>query len=293
MFFLTPNRFGILTAAVLSVATLSYMPLAHSATWQPKASEKLVKMPASYLKRAIDRDFANSDLAAALTNLSEDLVAKKQSLEDLQQAGDLAKGELNIELRHQHLAEKQAYIKLMGERQTLQRQQATTQISLYQRMLEKLERDQVGTTAQSLELQDMQQKAKTRFKAISNQVDAALFADHSTKPSKYATEYSKNAAALTKLAQAIQNHPMNKSPILAGEELSKQDYLRRLIQQEESELALLDQKDELLGYMAKLVALDAMALADEVEEQQMMEAGHSPEQGKALEPSDNIALFLN
>ena len=42
--------------------------------------------------------------------------------------------------------------------------------------------------------------------------------------------------------------------------MSKPEYVRQLIANTESALALLVQEDQILGYMAKLVALDATAL---------------------------------
>ncbi len=41
--------------------------------WQPQASERLVRLPADYMKKAVDRDFANSELAAALSDADSDV----------------------------------------------------------------------------------------------------------------------------------------------------------------------------------------------------------------------------
>ena len=57
-------------------------------------------------------------------------------------------------------------------------------------------------------------------------------------------------------------------------------------------LSGVDQEESILGFMAKLVALDAMALADEVAEQNM---GFEPEfdEEDPSEITESVALFIN
>ena len=43
---------------------------------------------------------------------------------------------------------------------------------------------------------------------------------------------------------------------------TKKEYLRHLISETEAELQVLERENAILGYMAKLVALDAMALSE-------------------------------
>ncbi|MGE4658089.1 MAG: hypothetical protein AAEI08_04060, partial [Gammaproteobacteria bacterium] len=47
-------------------------------------------------------------------------------------------------------------------------------------------------------------------------------------------------------------------------EMTKEEYLRKMLAEIQAELALIDQEEGMLGYMAKLIALDAMALSEEV-----------------------------
>ena len=58
---------------------------------------------------------------------------------------------------------------------------------------------------------------------------------------------------------------MTAEPTLNGEVVGKADYVRGLLSRSEAELAILDQEEDILGFMAKLVALDAMALAEGIE----------------------------
>ena len=46
--------------------------------------------------------------------------------------------------------------------------------------------------------------------------------------------------------------------------VDKADYLRRLVADAEAELSLVQQETEIVGYMAKLVALDAAAFSEEL-----------------------------
>ena len=77
-----------------------------AATWRPVASEKLVKLPANYLKKSLDHDFSKSALAAAISDADAELSLKGQTLGDLRAAIEQSGGELAVELRHQLLTQK-------------------------------------------------------------------------------------------------------------------------------------------------------------------------------------------
>jgi hypothetical protein len=55
---------------------------------------------------------------------------------------------------------------------------------------------------------------------------------------------------------------MNQGPVIDGTEVSKVDYVRHMVALTEGELALIAMEEEMLGYMARLVGLDALALAE-------------------------------
>ena len=46
--------------------------------------------------------------------------------------------------------------------------------------------------------------------------------------------------------------------------MTKQEFLRQMVAETQADLALVDQEETILGYMAKLIALDAMALTEAV-----------------------------
>jgi hypothetical protein len=66
--------------------------------------------------------------------------------------------------------------------------------------------------------------------------------------------------------------------------------LRQLIANNGSSLALLDQEENILGYMAKLVALDAMALAEEVAAD---DGGADGVEMNELSVSSAVDFFIN
>ena len=264
MFYNTPKTWGTLmrTGALLLALIATTPTLAENPTWQPSASERLVKLPGNYIKKAIDQDFQGSALATALGDIGSRISNKTQTLEDLRSATEQAEGEAHDELQQQLLAEKQEYIKLMGERQGLSRKQINTKVRLYEALLRKLENRGKGTNQSNQKLAQNQEVAKQRFATSVATVDMKLFNSSTASQSKYGKEYSKNMAAMESLVSTINSHPMNAQPEFEGQPLSKQEYLRQLIAEGTSSLAVLNQEETILGYMAKLVALDAMALSE-------------------------------
>ena len=269
--------FGICFFLVFFLATSSW---AATPSWQPSASERLVKLPSNYLKKAVDRDFADSELAGALGDVNSRVQLKGQTLGDLQAAIDKAEGEVKTELRHQFLAEKQEFIKLMGEQQEMRRKQVETKIKLYERLLAKLERRGAGMTPTKAKLIENQKAARERFEGTVSDVDMAIFGSAAISESRYSQEYAKNMTAIEALVQAIKEHPMTAEPEINGQPVSKQDYMRQLIADNQARVAIIDQEETLLGYMAKVVALDAMALSEEVAAEDFEDTGVTDDDGE-------------
>jgi len=284
---------GLALAAALTVTlsapATSARPVTDDATWAPRASEKLIKLPSNFLKKAIDQDYAKSSLATAINETRDRMQLKTKTLEELREAVERAEGDLKIELRHQFLAEKRAYLDLVDEHQNLRRKHASTRIRIYERLLGKIKRKKGGLTPQRIALIEKQNAAQNRFKASIAKVDAKLFRSSMASESKYAREYAKNVAAIEQLVQAINAHPMNEQPDLDKAGVTREDFVRQLISNNEATIAVLDQEQSILGFMAKLVALDALALSDAV-------AGDTPAgvETKAAEASvtDAVDYFV-
>ena len=246
--------------AVLSQSLASTQP--DAAVWNPVASERLIKLPGSYLKKAVENDFASSRLAASLRDTENLMALKTQTLTDLQLAIDDAEGDLKTELSHQFLAEKRDYLELVGQHQDLRRQQANTKMRLYEKLLNKLGREEAAMTPERQALVESQEDARRRLRRSISKVDLKLFSTPMTGQSKYAREHAKNVVAIERLLAAIKTHPMSADSQVNGQPVTKQEYLRLLVGETQSELAIIEQEETILGYMAKLVSLDAMALSD-------------------------------
>lgn len=259
-------------------------------SWRPVASERLVKLPAAYLKKAIDRDFAASDLGAALTKNRESADLKAGTLDDLARAQEAAEGDLRLDLRQQLLGEKQAFIRIMGERQALERKRVVARLHLLNALIRKIDQaNQDGAQAQDT-IRAGQAEARKRFESSLATVDNALFRSGMAPNSRYAKEHARNVAAIDRLRQAISAHPMSRSSDPVLQDMSKREYLSHMMIEAEANLAVLAQEEQVLGFMAKLVALDAMAFAEELEDAEPV-AG-STLHAKAVDLSTAVQLFI-
>ena len=261
------DRPARLVAAVALAAALAVLPApAGAATtekWAPVASEKLMRLPGDFLRKAVDNDFARSGLARELVSLDEQVAFKRSTLADLQAAIERADDvDIRLDLQHQFLNEKRAYIELVRDHQEIRQRRAATKVRLYERLLERLNRERRATTPERAAFIAKQTAARERFEASAALVDEKLLASTMASQSRYAREYAKNLSAVQELVAAINDHPMNAAPAIDGQPVTRAEYLRQLIAENEGELALIDQERSILGHMAKLVSLDALALSE-------------------------------
>ena len=265
---MNPRLFPLLAcAALLALPALTSpsfaKPVAPGPSWTPSVTDRLVKLPQSHLKKSLDRDFARSALADAISNADEEIKLKTQTLEDLRQAADQSEGELQIELRHQLLAEKQAYLTLVKKHQDLRRRHLQKRKKVYAKILQKHLRARGNGSPEKIELIAAQEKAQARFQNSVEAVNMKVFASFDAPESKYASAYAQNLSAANALLKAISNHP-SAQRASDGPPENKADYLRRLVADADSEMALITQEGEIVGYMAKLVALDAASFSEQI-----------------------------
>ncbi len=260
--------------------------------WTPTASEKLVKLHGDYLKKVVDNDFARSGLAAELSRLNEDIGLKTRTLRDLQTAVDRADGELRLELQHQFLEEKRAYLSLMREQQDVRRKKAATKVRIYEKLLSKINAPVRDASPQQKELVAKQTAARQRFENSIAQIDTKLLQSSLTAESRYSRDYAKNLSAIEALIGAVKAHPMNQSPQIAGVPVTRAEYVRQLIAENKADLAIIEQEQSILAYMAKLISLDALALSEGVvadDETVLAETNKSAEAG----PSASVEFFVS
>ncbi len=279
---------ALAVAAAISTGAHAAPP----AKWAPSASEKLVKLPGDYLKKAVDNDFARSGLAAELARLDEDIGLKTRTLRDLQGAVDRADGDLRLELQHQFLEEKRAYLALMKEQQDVRRKRAETKVRLYERLLSKINAPARDASPQKKELIAKQTAARQRFENSVGRIDTKLLQSSLTAESRYSRDYAKNLAAIEALVGAVKSHPMNQAPQIAGVPVTRAEYVRQLIGENEADLAVIDQEQTILAYMAKLVSLDALALSEGIaaDSETVLADAQGPDDGS---PAASVEFFVS
>ena len=101
----------------------------------------------------------------------------------------------------------------------------------------------------------------------SKSLDFKILEDTSSefvKKSKYFEQYQVNKNAINTLKLAIEKHPMSTQNILSKDPKNKMEAIRSYIHNIETEIAVLEMKEQMMSYMAKIVVLDAMNLAENV-----------------------------
>lgn len=234
------------------------------ATWKPTITERLVKLPSTNIKKALDKDFHSSPLAEALRDTEAEIALKLQTLYDLQSAIDHANGDIQVELKHQFLAEKREYLAIVQEQHHMRGKHLKTRITVYQRLLNKIEGISAAKTPAETKLLQQQSAARTRLKQSVDTIDAKIFATSLASTSKYSKEYSDNVSALNALVAKIEAHPHKAKLDITGDAKTKPDFLRQLLNEAEGDYQVLQQEAEIVGLMAKLVALDAIGLQETV-----------------------------
>ena len=275
-------------AAGLLAATVAATAPKPAPDWKPQASERLVKLPATYLKKSIDLDFQDSGLGKALRAAEEAVGLKSQTLKDLQGAIAKADGEVKTELRHQFLAEKRKFLELVSRKNEFQKKQLQTRQKLFERMLARLKEKHVGASPARRKLMERQSAARARFESSLARVDMRVFEAASAPESKYTQRYTANMAAIEKLVARIQRHRMNSSVTTDGKPMTKAEYVRGMLSDTQARISILDQDETILGYMAKLVALDALALSEDAMDAEVADSDVPAVSG----PSDSVTFFM-
>lgn len=262
------------TALVMALAiqTDLHATTTESADWQPKVSETFVKLPVNTLDQRLERDFLGSTLGQSLRQHEDDIRLKLGALAELDAAIDLADGEQLTELKHNYLIEKQNYVELARARVELVSEQLETKKRVLERVLKRLGQDQAAMTGDQKELIESQEAANERLEASLSAADSMFAHNPFADDSDYSRDYEQKRSALEMLRQRIAEHPMSQGPTLDGTEVSKADYVRHLVASTEGEIALLAMEEEMLGFMAKLVSLDALALAEQVEDPELIDS---------------------
>ncbi|SFD43614.1 hypothetical protein [Pseudoalteromonas denitrificans] len=227
-------------------------------SWQPVASDKLIRLPVNIIEKRIEQDFNMSPMASRVSNIEKEMLSTVDNMKTIGEQLANAQDDDLLDKRHDLLQQKSHYLDLLQESQALRQRALATKQDLYLNILDKIvAKNESNTSSLGFQLRKSQKAARARMEKMITRVDQHLVNGGYDEASPYATEYATNLDKINQLKNKISKHSANKSPTLNGVEVTSQEYLRQLLIDVSSEQSLLDQEGLLLSYMARLVALDA------------------------------------
>jgi len=285
------SRFRTIMMATVALVGVSQMQTAVAFAeidrqWRPQLSEKILLLPPKHMNDAIEQDFSKSGLAQNMTSVETQLSDQVSAIDQLKQNLSRYDEQEQIEARHQIIVGKKTYIELLGQQIDLKRERLHTKLGLLKRLDRNLSRDTAQQKAAS-DVAQLQADAKSRIEGISSKLREQIALETLTKETNFSKAFDKNMAAISALKDAIANHRMQ-SRLGLDSGATKADMLRQLMLDTEADLALIEIETELLGHMAHLLSLDAMALAEDVAAQSFTVATKAQIYSS---PSDAVLLF--
>lgn len=280
-----------ITLVTMALVTISQMTTAVTFAytdpqWRPQLSEKILLLPPKHMNNAIEQDFNKSGLAKNMTSVETQMSEQASAINELKKNLPIYDQEEKIEARHQIIVGKKSYIELLGKQIDLKQSRLNTKLALLKRLDRRLLNGKAQKNSSSSIIQ-LQEDAKSRIESISSKLRQQIALEPLTKETNFSKAFDKNLAAISSLKAAIANHRMQSQLGLEGG-ANKTNMLRQLMLDVEAELALVEIETELLGHMAHLLSLDAMALAEDV----AMQTFDVDEGGSTYSsPSDAVSLF--
>jgi len=278
---------AIILAILVSVANPNAANAESSTGWNPQLSERILLLPPKRLNDVIEQDFSKSGLAVNMTDIETEISGQASLISELSENLDNYQNEAKIEARHQVIVGKKNYIELLGEQTALKQLRLTTKLTLLQRLERTLAQND-KKNKQRTEVQKIQSELQKKSTMIAAKLKEEISLETLKAESNFSKAFDKNMAAISSLKAAIANHNMQSNSAI-DTDASKVEIIRRMMVDTEAELALVDIENELLGHMAHLLSLDAMALAEDVALQSYDLATNSP---TFSAPSDALPLFI-
>ena len=249
----------IITGFFYSVASFASNSLGE---WKPQIVEKMYLLPPKHLNKVLNNDFNKSILALNLQTADNKI---KDRIEKISELNSMLKGASKneaLEIKHQIIINKRDYIKDMSNLLTMKRQKLDTKKSFFQKIQKNIRNTSLDRKTNS-EFLNNKNNALKRAESIDFKIlDSA--AHSMSKTSKYFKQYQINKNAVKKLKLAIEKHPMSNKNILSKDPKNKMEAVKNYVHNIDTEISVLEMKEEMINYMAKIVALDAMSLAEEV-----------------------------
>jgi hypothetical protein len=285
------SGFRTIIIATIALVGVSQMQTAVASAqidqqWRPQLSEKILLLPPKHMNDAIEQDFSKSGLAQNMTSVEGQLSDQVSAINQLKQNLSRYDEQEQIEARHQIIVGKKTYIELLGQQIDLKRERLHTKLGFLKRLDRNLSRDTAQQKVAS-DVAQLQADAKSRIEGISSKLREQIALEPLTKETNFSKAFDKNMAAISALKDAIASHRMQ-SRLGLDSGATKSDMLRQLMLDTEADLALIGIETELLGHMAHLLSLDAMALAEDVAAQSFTVATKAQTYSS---PSDAVPLF--
>jgi len=249
----------ILSGSFYSVSSLANNNMGE---WKPQIVEKMYILPPKHLNKVLNNDFNKSLLALNLQNTDNKIKNKIQKISELNSLLPGTSNEESLEIKHQIIINKKNYIKDMNDFLIMKKQKLNTKKIFFQKIQKNIKTNSLISKASTKFLNNkniaMKRAEKLNFKIIENS------SYNVSKQSKYFEQYQVNKDAMRKLKLAIEKHPMSNKNILSNDPKNKMEAIRNYIHNIETEIAVLDMKEQMIHYMAKIVVLDAMSLAENI-----------------------------
>ena len=218
-------------------------------------------LPPKHLNEVIEKDFGKSGLANHMGNIESEISEQVSMINELASNIDSYQNAERIEARHQVIVGKKNYIELLGEQNLLKQQRVKTKLNLLTNLENAVARNSHGMKNQS-EISELQNELKSRSSEVAEKLTQEISLETLQDESKFSKAFNKKMAAISALKDAIASHRMQSQSGMDAN-LSKAEIIREMKLDTEAELALVDIENELLGHMAHLLSLDAMALAED------------------------------
>ena len=228
--------------------------------WKPQIVEKMYVLPPEHLNKVLNNDFNKSVLAVNLRNTDDKIKTKIKKIKQLNTLLPAKTDDETMEIKHQIIVKKRDYIKDMSNLLIMKKQRLNTKQTFFKKIVKNINNKSYENKSKNKFVINKNMALK-RSKKIDFKILESSTINFSKK-SKYFDQYQINKDAVTRLQLAIEKHPMNHQNIILTNPKNKIEAVRNYLHNLDTEIAVLEMKEQMINYMAKIVALDAMSLAE-------------------------------
>ena len=245
---------------VSSLYSLSSFANNNFGEWKPQIVEKMYILPPEHLNKVLNNDFNKSVLAVNLRNTDDKIKTKIKKIKQLNTLLPAKTDDETMEIKHQIIVKKRDYIKDMSNLLIMKKQRLNTKQTFFKKIVKNINNKSYENKSKNKFVINKNMALK-RSKKIDFKILESSTINFSKK-SKYFDQYQINKDAVTRLQLAIEKHPMNHQNIILTNPKNKIEAVRNYLHNLDTEIAVLEMKEQMINYMAKIVALDAMSLAE-------------------------------